>query len=238
MPMNDYPNKVKEKLTNIIAEMSESPALYVTNPEKDFTRDRKLPFETVMNLLISMGGNSIYKELLQAGGYDIETATTSAFVQQRAKILPCAFEFVLHEFTKSHSKIKLFHGYRILAADGSALNIAADPTDADSFFQDKPDSKGYNLLHLNSLYDLCNRLYVDSITQKRRKMNECRALVDMVDRSRIEEKVIVAGHMKVTTISRIPNKKVGIMLFEQKIWGQTASFRAYLSRTAVSSTSL
>jgi hypothetical protein len=35
----------------------------VKNPEKDFTRKRKLPFEEVMNLLISMGGNSLYKEL-------------------------------------------------------------------------------------------------------------------------------------------------------------------------------
>jgi hypothetical protein len=193
--MNDYPNKVKENLTRIITEMSKSPALYVTDPKKDFTRERKLPFETVMNLLISMGGNSIYKELLEAGGYDTNTATTSAFVQQRAKILPCALEFVLHEFTRTHPAQKLFRGYRLLAADGSALRIAVDPSDTDSFFQDKdnPDSKGYNLLHLNALYDLCNRLYVDSITQKRRKINECRALVDMVDRSRINEKVIVVA---------------------------------------------
>jgi hypothetical protein len=193
MPMNDYPNMVKENLTNIITEMSESPALYVANPEKDFTRDRKLPFETVMKLLISMGGNSIYKELLEAGNYNVETATTSAFVQQRNKILPFAFEFLLHEFTESHPALKLFRGYRLLAADGSALHIATDPNDADSFFQDKPDKKGYNLLHLNALYDLHNRLYVDSITQKRRNLNEHRALVDMVDRSRISESVIVVA---------------------------------------------
>jgi hypothetical protein len=46
--------------------MSAAPAPYVKNPEKDFTRKKKLPFETVMQLLISMGGNSIYKELLES----------------------------------------------------------------------------------------------------------------------------------------------------------------------------
>jgi hypothetical protein len=63
--------------------MSASPELFVRNPGKDFTRNRKLPFETMMHLLISMGGNSIYKELLEAQGYDVNTATTSAFGQKR-----------------------------------------------------------------------------------------------------------------------------------------------------------
>ena len=191
--MNNHPNAVKETLTSLIHEMSESPALYVKNPGKDFTRERKLPFETVMQLLISMGGNSIYKELLEATGYNLNTATSSAFVQQRDKILPDAFQFLLHEFTKSHKILKRFHGYQLLAVDGSALRIATDPNEPQSYLQDKPTSKGYNLLHLNALYDLCNRLYVDSIIQPRRKMNEGRALANMVDRLRINEKVIIVG---------------------------------------------
>jgi len=191
--MIDHPGFVKKTLTSLIREMSLCPALYAKNPEKDFTRKRKLSFEEVMNLLISMGGNSLYKELLDANGYDLSTATTSAFVQQRDKILPCAFEFLLHEFTQSCAQIKKYQGYRLLAADGSSLHIATNPGDPDSHFQDKPDSKGYNLLHLNALYDLCSRLYIDSITQPRRKMNECRALTDMVDRSRIDDKVIVVA---------------------------------------------
>lgn len=74
--------------------------LHVKNPGKDFTHDRKFPFETVVKLLTSMGGNSNYKELLESQGYDVTTATSSAFAQQRDKILPYAFEFLLHEFTK------------------------------------------------------------------------------------------------------------------------------------------
>jgi hypothetical protein len=189
--MNEYPNIVKEKLTSIITKMSSSLTPYVKNPEKDFTRERKLPFKTMIQLLICMGGNSVYKELLEAQGYDVKTAATSAFVQQREKILPSTFEFLLHEFTKSHSDIKKYHNYRLLAVDGSALQIAANPHDADTFFQKDPDRKGYNLMHLNAMYDLCSRLYVDALAQPGKHMHEDKALADMVDRSCIQDKVII-----------------------------------------------
>lgn len=189
--MNEYANSLKETLTSLIREMSAAPAPYVKNPEKDFTRRKKLPFDTVMQLLISMGGNSIYKELLESQGYDVNTATTSAFVQQRNKILPSAVEFLFHEFTQSYTDIKDYRGYRLLAVDGSDLHITTDPTDRDTYFQSQPNTKGYNLLHLNAAYDLCNRLYVDALVQPRRLCNEGRALATMVDRSPIKGKTIV-----------------------------------------------
>jgi hypothetical protein len=189
--MNEYATSLKEKLTFLIREMSATPAPYVKKPEKDFTRKKKLPFETVMHLLISMGGNSLYKELLESQGYDVNTATTSAFVQQRNKILPSAVEFLFQKFTQSYTDVKFYRGYRMLAIDGSDLLIAADPTDRDTYFQNHPDSKGFSLLHLNAAYDLCNRLYVDAIVQPRRLSNEGRALATMVDRSPIKEKTIV-----------------------------------------------
>jgi hypothetical protein len=165
--------------------------LFVKNPGKDFIRNRKLPFETVVHLLISMGGNSIYKELLESQGYDVNTVTSSAFVQQREKILPCAFEYLFHEFTKTHTALKTYQDYRLLAVDGSSLHIATNPQDPETFFQNHPGEKGYNLLHLNAMYDLRNRIYVDALVQPGRQERECKSLVDMVDRSQIQNKVIV-----------------------------------------------
>ncbi|MCQ6562664.1 hypothetical protein [Paenibacillus mendelii] len=91
---------------------------------------------------------------------------------------------MFHKFTQSYTNIKDYRGYRLLAVDGSDLHIATDSTDTDSYFQSQPDTKGYNLLHLNAAYDLCNRIYVDAIVQPRRLCNEGRALAAMVDRSR------------------------------------------------------
>lgn len=88
--MNEYANSPKTNIDTLIREMAAAPAPYVKNLEKDFTRRKKLPFDTVMQLLISMAGNSLYKELLESQGYDVNTATTSAFVQQRNKTLPSA----------------------------------------------------------------------------------------------------------------------------------------------------
>ncbi|WP_308635866.1 transposase [Paenibacillus silvisoli] len=138
-----------------------------------------------------MGGNSLYKELLESQGYDVNTATASAFVQQRHKILPSAMAFLFHEFTQTYPNLKDYRGYRLLAIDGSDLHFATDPTDTDTYFQSQPDTKGYNLLHLNAAYDLCNRLYVDAIVQPRRLSNEGRALAAMVERSSIKGKTIV-----------------------------------------------
>lgn len=171
--MNNYPNAVKETLSSLIQGMSASPEPYVKTPGKDFTRDRKLPFETVVNLLISMGGNSIYKELLESQGYDVNTATTSAFIQQRDKILPCAFEFLLHEFTQAYTETKKYRGYRLLATDGSDLHIATNPNDPDTFYQNSAGEKGYNLLHLNAMYDLalCGFSHSTQQIRKRRQGN-------------------------------------------------------------------
>ncbi|MBU5445690.1 IS4 family transposase [Paenibacillus sp. MSJ-34] len=208
--MNEYANALKQTLTSLIREMSAAPAPYVKNPNKDFTRKKKLPFETVMELLISMGGNSIYKELLESQGYDVNTATTSAFVQQRNKILPSAVEFLFHKFTQSYTDIKNYRGYRLLAVDGSDLQFATDSTDTDTYFQNQPNTKGYNLLHLNAAYDLCNRLYVDAIVQSRRLWNEGRALAEMVGRSPIKGKTIVIadrGYESYNNFAHIERKK-------------------------------
>jgi len=189
--MNKYPNAVKKKLISLVREMSASPSLFVKNPEKDFTRERKLPFETMLRILLSMGGNSICKELMEAQGYHASTATTAAFVQQRNKILPSALEFLFHEFTRSFPYTKKYREYRLLAGDGSDLRIATDPSDPDTYYQNCEDGKGYNLLHLNAMYDLCSSLYVDASVQSGKLQNERKALTDMVDRSNIKDKVIL-----------------------------------------------
>jgi hypothetical protein len=189
--MKNYPHFLKSRIAGFIGELAASRQLYVKNPETDFTRNRKLPFESVMQLIISMGGNSIYKELLEASDYDVNTATTSAFVQQRSKILPEAFGFLLHKFTRAYEDLKRHRDYRLLAVDGSDLHIPTNPSDPETYFRNQYGD--YNHLHLNALYDLENRLYVDAVLQPKRREHERAALNDMVDRSRIGGKVIILG---------------------------------------------
>lgn len=189
--MNDYPKLVKKRLLELIYEMSKTPALFVKNPGKNFTRKRKLNFVEMFRLILSMGGNSLGNELMEYFSYDVNAASISSFVQQRDKILPTAFEFLMHEFTASFRDYKTYEGYRLLAVDGSDLCIAHNPKDTNTYIKTSPNKKGFNLLHLNAMYDLCSHIYVDSIIQPKKNKNEYQALTAMVDRSNIKEKVIV-----------------------------------------------
>ena len=60
-----------------------------------------------------MNGGSIKREL-----YDYDksvSVTTSAFVQQRDKILPDMFGYIFRQFTDQLPCDKTYHGYRLLA---------------------------------------------------------------------------------------------------------------------------
>lgn len=189
--MNEYADFIKRKLDRILDEMQEYSWLYVNNPDKDFTRNRKLTFKEMINILLSIGGNSLNIELMKYFSYDHESATCSAFVQQRKKILPEAFEYLFNKFTSDALNSKYFSGYRMLAVDGSDLCITHNPDDKRNYFRSTPNVRGYNLLHLNAMYDLCSRTYTDAVVQAGREENEFQALIDMVDRSDITEKTIL-----------------------------------------------
>ena len=55
------------------------------NPDSDFTRIRKLPFEKVVKLILFMGGGTLDKELLDFFHLSPDAAGSSAFIQHRAK---------------------------------------------------------------------------------------------------------------------------------------------------------
>ena len=130
-------NQVKDALSSIISELSKTPWLFLRCPAKDFTRRRKLCFQDVVFLLLSMEAKSTTNELLDYFKCDANMPTPSALRQQRDKILPEAFEFIFREFASSCDLPALYRGYRLLAADGSDLAIAPDPSDLDEPLLDR-----------------------------------------------------------------------------------------------------
>ena len=189
--MKSHAKYVKETLCNLIRDISKHAWLYSEDPNRDFTRNRKLPFDKMLMLLVSMGGHALRDELMSHFGCTPDMASVPAFVQQRGKILPEVLEFLFHQFTDTCTKPQFYNGYRLLAVDGSDVQISADPTDPESYFPGIPGQTHYSLLHLNTLYDLLSRTYLDIMIQKRRTANEIRAMIQMVDRSPITEPVIV-----------------------------------------------
>lgn len=230
--MANYALFVKEKMMSIIADMASRKEEFVKNPEKDFTRNRKLSFEETINFMLSMGGGSLNKELMEHFNYDPNVATSSAFVQQRDKLLTKTFKFLLQEFTHSFADFNVYQGYRLIAVDGSDLLIPHNPSHKQTYFQSTPNSKGFNLLHLNVMYDLCNKVYIDACIQPGRNKYEIKALNDMVDESALkDEKVIIIadrGYESYNTFAHI----------EQKGWKFLIRVKDVESKSVVSSLGL
>ena len=189
--MKNYPKYIKNTLHSVIRDMAKHSEDFCRYPEKDFTRNRKLPFEKLLTLLVKMGGHSLRDEMLDCLDFKETPATVSALVQQRSKLLPQALEYLFREFTDKCHRPKLYKGYQLLAVDGSDLQFTANPNDPLSYFPGVNGQKPYSFLHLNALYDLNSNLYLDAVVQKRRATHENAALVEMIDRSNIKDPAIV-----------------------------------------------
>ena len=207
--MKNYPKHIKNTLFSVIRDMAKHPEDFCRCPEKDFTRNRKLPFEKLLTLLVKMGGHALRDEMLDCLDFVGMPASVSALVQQRNKIEPEALEHLFREFTNRCHNPKTYKGYRLLAVDGSDLQFTANPNDRLSYFPGVNGQKPYSFLHLNALYDLNSSLYLDAVVQKRRAANENAALVSMVDRSEISEPVILTadrGYESYNTLEHIRRK--------------------------------
>jgi len=180
-----FAQQIKQKLCNSISRLADDVSQFVKRPGKDFSRHRKLDFINCMRFIVSMEGSTLNKELLSFFQYETDTPSASAFIQQRDKIKISAFESLFHNFNRETPFQKLFHGYHLMACDGSDLNITRNPADTETYHNSGTDghsSLGYNLIHLNALYDLLERRYAEAVLQPGRQKNEYRALCDMMDR--------------------------------------------------------
>jgi len=168
---------------NIISNMADYPWLFSNNPEKDFSRKRKLDFSQLLHLCISMEAGTVKDELLKYFSYDADTITNSGFFQQRSKLLTEAFSFLFHQFNQLYDYTLYKDRFQLLACDGSSFTFTRNPSDEESYFA--PDGKttnGYNQVHLVPLYDLLSNRYVDAVVQPIRKKNEFQALASMIER--------------------------------------------------------
>ena len=180
--MKYTPKTIKRTLKRCVNEISEHPEMFTKNPRKDFTRSRKLPFKQVLKSVLSMTGKSLRSELLEHFNLNPSMPTVSAFVQQRNKVNYRAFENLFHTFTNAIDEQELFKGYRLLAVDGSDIHTPTNKDEKYSFYAGVNGQKPYNLFHLNALYDIQRRVYIDAIVQPSRCGNEHKAFIAMVDR--------------------------------------------------------
>lgn len=153
---------------------------------KDFSRKSALTAETVIRLLIGAEGGSLAKILHDAG----IQATASALSQRRSQIPPEVFRSVFENFNSSCTDGDLFRGYKLLAVDGTAVNLPRNPK-SPSFVQNDGIPNGVNQLHVTPLYDIFNRTFADVVIQPEPKKDEIGALVEMLKRDTFAQKTLI-----------------------------------------------
>ena len=199
---------VKRTLVDLIHQISDVPWLFSKEPSRNFKRKRKLPFEKMIVTLLCMEGGSLATELMKQFGCRTDLVTASAFVQQRGKILPEAFETLFALFADTLDDSPVYNGYRLFAADGSDIQIPTNPDDPDSYFSASNGGSPYNLLHLDAMYDLLQRTYVDASVVGDHKSNERGILCSMVDRSLLQNVLLIAdrGYENYNLMAHIQEK--------------------------------
>lgn len=206
--MLDRIKLVKRKMDESLAQLCEVSWMFSKQPEKDFTRNRKLPFPKLVSFLLAMEGGTLTTELLKRFGCSPNTASASAFVQQRSKLAMETFPSLFELFVRKTQPIKLYKGFRLLAADGSDIQIPNNPEHTASHYHGANGQASYNILHLDAIYDLLQRTYQDASLVGDRDANERRVLCQMVDRSSIPNALMIAdrGYESYNVMAHIQQK--------------------------------
>jgi Transposase DDE domain len=139
-----------------------------------FTRVRKLPFKILIVFILRSIKSSLQKELdsfskeISQEDFNIRYVTKSAFSQARHKVDPIFFckmnQSVVNDFY-SFPDIQTWRGFRLLAVDGSTINLPKHKTTIAEFgvkkFGPKADSEQI-LARTSLLYDVLNLLTLDA----------------------------------------------------------------------------
>lgn len=201
------PKHVKKLLLSEIKSVADKSGQFCVDSGKNFIRNRKLSFETVIKTVIGLESKSLTNELVNAFDASPDLPSASAFVQQRSKIKSEAFKAIFDGFT-SKAVREASEALRIMAVDGSDIQIATNPSDLTSYHPGSNGQKPYNLLHLNVLYDLKHHIYTGASIQGRMNWNEHGALQEMIDRSDIHKALVIAdrGYESYNNMAHIQEK--------------------------------
>lgn len=168
------PNSHFTSLSSDFIYSSETKKLYRIT-DKDFIRNRKLPFEELVLCMLKLlrhniqsEVNTFFKELRGTVKSSVKKITSSAFVQSRRKLKPDLF-FDLNNliardyYLDNDEKVKLYKGHRVLAVDGSTINLPLTKELINIYgtFNNQKQTDDVIVARVSVLYDVLNELVLD-----------------------------------------------------------------------------
>ena len=152
-----------------------------------FIRNRKMPLTDLMFTMINRRGITLSLELrnyMKTAHPGMEISKPG-YLKQRMKLNPLAF----YELYRHHNRnfyadpgFSHFHGYLVLAADGSGINIPTTRETLETFgTSSRKGTKPQASIGLGCLYDVMNRMILESDCCKC-KFDEMRLAEEQIDR--------------------------------------------------------
>ena len=124
-------NIAEDALSHLVGAIGTmTPTDYSKDPDKYFIWKRKLPFHDLLFFMVSSAKGSLLEELrhfhLSKETAPKDAVSKSAHIQQSNKLSEEALPTLLHQFNDECSPPTLFHGYQLIACDGSGFAFHSD----------------------------------------------------------------------------------------------------------------
>jgi len=199
--------------------------------QKDFTRERKMPFTSLVLFMLNIIKQTLQKEL--ANFMDLVSGKTSitksAFSQSRVKLKPEAFtdlnEVLLEEFYTDNT-IKKWNGFRLCAIDGSTINLPYS-TDILETFSSNRNRAGLILpmARISSFYDVLNEIIIDARIENYYS-GEFGLAVSHLEKAKKDDLIIFdRGYGAVWLLCDLIQKKINFVIRAKRIFiSETDSF--------------
>jgi hypothetical protein len=158
-------NKLKERIESIdILEKARERS-------QDFIRSRKVGFVSLMLLIMSLLRKTLQLELdefiREVNSEKDETYTKQSFSEARQKIKPEIFSILNHELIDMYytQNYKGYRGYRVLAIDGSKIQLPNNKKTRECYGSIKNNSDNFEIAQAltSTLYDVENRIIISSL---------------------------------------------------------------------------
>lgn len=161
---------------------------YYSDPERNFSRNSILDFETAFSIPYRLFDESITRtipKLLKT--LEIDPAVSS-ITDARLKILPEAYEDVFRIFNEETRSPRHFKGYSVYAIDGSEVNLygssnphaSPEEREHDIYKAKTKKHKERRFINVNTIFDVLEKTFVEFIIQPGSQKDEDAALLQYV----------------------------------------------------------
>lgn len=135
---------------------------HIENPQKDFTRSRKLTFSDIIMYTIGNTRSPIELEAEHFSKYiPADEISTAALCKARQKVKYTAFKELFKQTAQITQRTNCFHGYHLYAVDGMKGELPKTPELSEKYRAST--NSDIPMFHAVSAFDVLNEVFIDSI---------------------------------------------------------------------------